>query len=423
MDTLKEPRLDLSGNPGTSNDCDQPMDSSAFAKAAYVNRPEVTDGSTVTLQELVRAVAVMGEDQASLSGNDAYKCPQCGKCLSGPSSFSRHMKTHNKEKPYKCVPCNKMFSRLSSLKRHQGAHAQERPFKCTVCGWTFLQNSDLKIHERTHTGEKPFACDRCEQTFGCKKRLRAHYRKHTGEKPYKCPQCEKSFSMKKNVIQHLRIHTGERPFTCWVCKKAFRHQHTLKKHIRLHADKNEALDQCIQKIKDQQPNSKEQVYEAQSMAVEIVVMEKGEAKAQPENENKTYKKLEEAGGKGSSQVAVGNESNASVMEKKTGNAAEKESRAEEIEAKIVAEAATTRKEMEGRQQRDDCEFEIGFEQRNEEKLKEVERMIGPCQDTERKKDGEETEQIVAVAQIERMSEQDQREEALKSPGVERNELG
>lgn len=406
MDTLNEPRLDLSGNPGTSNDCDQPMDSSAFAKAAYVNRPEVTDGSTVTLQELVRAVAVMGEDQASLSGNDAYKCPQCGKCLSGPSSFSRHMKTHNKEKPYKCVPCNKMFSRLSSLKRHQGAHAQERPFKCTVCGWTFLQNSDLKIHERTHTGEKPFACDRCEQTFGCKKRLRAHYRKHTGEKPYKCPQCEKSFSMKKNVIQHLRIHTGERPFTCWVCKKAFRHQHTLKKHIRLHADKNEALDQCIQKIKDQQPNSKEQVNEAESMAVEIVVMEKGEAKAQPENENKTYKKLEEAGGKGSSQVAVGNESNASVMEKKTGNAAEKESRAEEIEAKFVAEAATTRKEMEGRQQRDDCEFEIGFEQRNEEKSKEVERMVGPCQDTERKKDGEETEQIVAVAQIERMSEQD-----------------
>ena len=309
-----------------------------------------------------------------------------------------------------------MFSRLSSLKRHQGAHAQERPFKCTVCGWTFLQNSDLKIHERTHTGEKPFACDRCEQTFGCKKRLRAHYRKHTGEKPYKCPQCEKSFSMKKNVIQHLRIHTGERPFTCWVCKKAFRHQHTLKKHIRLHADKNEALDQCIQKIKHQQPNSKEQVNEAESMAVEIVVMEKGEAKAQPENENKTHKKLEEAGEKGSSQVAEGNESNASVMEKETGNAVEKESRAEEIEAKILAEAAATRKEMEGKQQRDEREIEIGFEQRNEGEVKEVERMKGPCQDTERKEDGEETEQIVAVAQIERMSEQDQREEA-----VERNE--
>ena len=421
MDTLNEPRLDLSGNPSTSNDCDKAMDSSACAEAADDNKPKVTDGSTVTLQELVRAVAVMGEEQGSSSENDAFKCPQCGKCLSGPSSFSRHMKTHNKEKPYKCVPCNKMFSRLSSLKRHQGAHAQERPFKCTVCGWTFLQNSDLKIHERTHTGEKPFACDRCEQTFGCKKRLRAHYRKHTGEKPYKCPQCEKSFSMKKNVIQHLRIHTGERPFTCWVCKKAFRHQHTLKKHIRLHADKNEALDQCIQKIKDQQPNSKEQVNEAQSMAVEIVVMEKGEANVQPQNENKTHKELEEAVQKGSSPVAVGNKSNASVMEKKTGDEAENENRAEEIEAEIVAEAAATRKEMEGRQQKDDREIESGLELRNEGEGKEVERMEGPCQDTERKEDGEEAEQIVAVAQIERMSEQDQKEEAVQTSEVEKSE--
>ncbi|XP_022798805.1 zinc finger protein 2 homolog [Stylophora pistillata] len=190
--------------------------------------------------------------EETFMNGDKFKCPQCNKCLSGPSSLSRHIRTHKNEKPFKCDQCDKVFSRLSSLKRHQNSHSEEKPFKCQVCGSSFIQNSDLKIHERTHTGEKPFPCDRCEKAFGCKKRLRAHYRMHTGEKPYKCPQCEKSFSMRKNVIQHIRIHTGERPYTCWVCKKNYRHQHTLKKHIRMHADKNKNLDNCIQKIKGQQ---------------------------------------------------------------------------------------------------------------------------------------------------------------------------
>ena len=183
---------------------------------------------------LLKTVHDNSSSKKDSAGDKQFKCLQCNKSFSGPSSLSRHIKTHSNEKPFECVQCKKVFSRLSSLKRHESSHSDEKPFKCQVCGWSFIQNSDLKIHERTHTGEKPFPCDRCERAFGCKKRLRAHYRMHTGEKPYKCPQCEKCFSMRKNVIQHIRIHTGERPFMCEVCKKTYRHQHTLKKHMRLH---------------------------------------------------------------------------------------------------------------------------------------------------------------------------------------------
>ena len=188
---------------------------------------------------LLRAIHDDSSSKKDSTDDKQFKCLQCNKCFSGPSSLSRHIKTHSNEKPFECVQCKKVFSRLSSLKRHENSHSDEKPFKCQVCGWSFIQNSDLKIHERTHTGEKPFPCDRCERAFGCKKRLRAHYRMHTGEKPYKCPECEKCFSMRKNVIQHIRIHTGERPFICEVCEKKYRHQHTLKKHMQLHTARSD----------------------------------------------------------------------------------------------------------------------------------------------------------------------------------------
>ena len=258
METLNPEHLQLlilSANPTTSGESAEritssdsfPESSQAAVSSLDSETPVIAEEALVlsTCTNVATALSVNSHDPNSSKDSVAaaekeYKCTQCNKFFSGPSSLSRHIKTHSNEKPFKCVPCNKVFSRLSSLKRHQGSHSEERPFKCTVCGWTFLQNSDLKIHERTHTGEKPFSCDQCEQAFGCKKRLRAHYRKHTGEKPYKCPQCEKSFSMRKNVIQHIRIHTGERPFTCEVCKKTYRHQHTLKKHMQLHTIKYSA---------------------------------------------------------------------------------------------------------------------------------------------------------------------------------------
>ena len=65
----------------------------------------------------------------SAGDTEQFDCLQCNKFFSGPSSLSRHIKTHSNEKPFECVQCKKVFSRLSSLKRHENSHADEKPFK------------------------------------------------------------------------------------------------------------------------------------------------------------------------------------------------------------------------------------------------------------------------------------------------------
>ncbi|OUM67719.1 hypothetical protein PIROE2DRAFT_22564, partial [Piromyces sp. E2] len=53
-----------------------------------------------------------------------------------------------KVKRYKCSECGKRFSRPSSLKTHMYSHTGQHPFKCTLagCGRRFSVLSNLRRH-------------------------------------------------------------------------------------------------------------------------------------------------------------------------------------------------------------------------------------------------------------------------------------
>jgi hypothetical protein len=54
------------------------------------------------------------------------------------------------EKPYKCKECKKCFTQPSSLVVHRRLHTGERPFVCQICGKSYTQALPLKEHTRTH---------------------------------------------------------------------------------------------------------------------------------------------------------------------------------------------------------------------------------------------------------------------------------
>ncbi|ORZ34592.1 hypothetical protein BCR44DRAFT_1390445, partial [Catenaria anguillulae PL171] len=53
-----------------------------------------------------------------------YRCDQCGKAFSRPSSLDTHMAVHTGAKPFGCPHpgCGKEFSVRSNLKRHMKIH-------------------------------------------------------------------------------------------------------------------------------------------------------------------------------------------------------------------------------------------------------------------------------------------------------------
>uniref|UniRef100_A0A8C0FZD5 C2H2-type domain-containing protein n=1 Tax=Chelonoidis abingdonii TaxID=106734 RepID=A0A8C0FZD5_CHEAB len=90
-------------------------------------------------------------------------------------------------------------------------HTGENPYKCLECGKRFNDNLNLITHQVIHTGERPYKCLDCGKSFSRSSHLITHHRTHTGERPYKCLDCGKSFSQSSNLITHQRLHTRKKP--------------------------------------------------------------------------------------------------------------------------------------------------------------------------------------------------------------------
>uniref|UniRef100_A0A803TV29 C2H2-type domain-containing protein n=1 Tax=Anolis carolinensis TaxID=28377 RepID=A0A803TV29_ANOCA len=142
------------------------------------------------------------------TGQEPYRCQECGKCFVSSSALVSYKRLHTGEKPYKCQECGKCFADSSALVSYKRLHTGEKPYKCQECGKCFADSSALVKHKRLHTGEKPYQCQECRKCFADSSHLARHKRLNTGEKPYQCQECGKCFTQSSALNQHQRTHTG-----------------------------------------------------------------------------------------------------------------------------------------------------------------------------------------------------------------------
>lgn len=98
-----------------------------------------------------------------------------------------------------CPKCDKTFSTRTNLTRHLLTHEGQKPYVCDVCGSGFTQNGSLKSHMvSTMKILKPF------------KLIFTHFQYiHTGERPFACHLCPKAFTQSKSLLFHMRRRKRE----------------------------------------------------------------------------------------------------------------------------------------------------------------------------------------------------------------------
>ena len=168
------------------------------------------------------------------TGENPFKCPDCGKRFPYKSILTRHSRKHTGEKPFQCKKCSKRFVCNFSLQNHLRRHAGEKPYTCEQCSKNFTTKSELNNHFKTHSTEKSYICEQCSKRFASNKNLQRHFRRHAGEKPFQCEKCSKRFVCNQNLQNHLRRHTGEKPYECEQCYKRFTTKSNLNVHSQIH---------------------------------------------------------------------------------------------------------------------------------------------------------------------------------------------
>ena len=102
-------------------------------------------------------------------------CTQCGKVYANPNALSRHMCSHNPNKPFNCADCNQSFSFESELASHRMKHRTRPSFKCMfpTCRKEFRRMSELNSHVVVHSGKTHY-CEKCSYTTNNPRQLRDH---------------------------------------------------------------------------------------------------------------------------------------------------------------------------------------------------------------------------------------------------------
>ncbi|CAO2577474.1 Transcriptional repressor CTCFL [Lemmus lemmus] len=161
-----------------------------------------------------------------------FQCDVCLFTASKFSTFTRHMKIHNDERPHLCHLCLKAFRTVTLLRNHVNTHTGTRPYKCGDCNMAFVTSGELVRHRRyKHTYEKPFKCSMCKYASVEASKLKRHIRSHTGERPFQCYQCTYASKDTYKLKRHMRVHSGEKPYECPTCHARFTQSGTVKIHM------------------------------------------------------------------------------------------------------------------------------------------------------------------------------------------------
>ncbi|XP_005074636.1 transcriptional repressor CTCFL [Mesocricetus auratus] len=174
-----------------------------------------------------------------------FQCDACPFTSSKFSTFTRHVKIHNDERPHLCHLCLKAFRTVTLLRNHVNTHTGTRPYKCGDCDMAFVTSGELVRHRRyKHTHEKPFKCSICKYASVEASKLKRHIRSHTGERPFQCCQCTYASKDTYKLKRHMRTHSGEKPYECPTCHARFTQSGTMKIHVAQKHGENVPRHEC-----------------------------------------------------------------------------------------------------------------------------------------------------------------------------------
>lgn len=81
----------------------------------------------------------------SMSLEERFICPMCGKVLRSDRALRAHMKDHTTL--HICNHCGKSFARLTNLRVHQNIHMGLKPYSCKFCSKKFSDPSNYNRHK------------------------------------------------------------------------------------------------------------------------------------------------------------------------------------------------------------------------------------------------------------------------------------
>ncbi|XP_030372249.1 transcriptional repressor CTCFL [Scaptodrosophila lebanonensis] len=174
-----------------------------------------------------------------------FACSQCNYTANKKCLITRHMKTHEDDRPFKCSLCDRGFKSNVGLLNHINTHLGKRPHQCKQCDSAFTTSGELIRHTRyKHTKEKPHKCSECSYASVEMTKLRRHMTCHTGERPYQCPHCTYASQDMFKLKRHMVTHTGEKKYQCDICQSRFTQSNSLKSHKLIHSVVNKPVFQC-----------------------------------------------------------------------------------------------------------------------------------------------------------------------------------
>ncbi|OXA59888.1 zinc finger protein 26 isoform X2 [Folsomia candida] len=213
---------------------------------------EINDNESASFTESESNSPSKFNGSTNNNGLPEFPCPVCKKIFRKKGHMTRHLLTHEPEKPFACEigNCTKRFAAKYSLQMHllNRHNTDAKPHDCTICDRRFTLKKELDQHVQSHKdGFKPkfHQCANCDLKFITQGDLDSHLEMTHPEESFICSfsSCEKTFPRKYNLIRHERTHSTEKLYHCDVCDKEFGTKNGLQMHLQAHEleDKNKNL--------------------------------------------------------------------------------------------------------------------------------------------------------------------------------------